>query len=394
MAISDISLTSGMRSNLVSLQSTVKLLDRTQERLSTGKKVNSPLDNPVNYFAAQAHTTRANTISAYKDTMNEAIQTIQSANNAIKQLEALIETARGLGQAASSAAANSVSFTIDSALSAGDVITIGGQAFTAVATGATGTNQFNVEDADGDPLDVDKIVSNLAAKINQNEEAGAFGEGNLKAVVSGNQITLTSVSTDKAITTVDVVDANGLSGVTVDTEVTSERTTYAEQYEEILVQFDSLAGTGGYKGINLLTNDTLSVGFEGGSISVKGFNAYASDMGINTSGEAKATLGGDSYVKWAIGSDIKFDLNNLEKGVKELKAQASKLSSALSVINIQLDFSTAKINTLITGADKLTAADTNEEGANMLMLQTRQSLSTSALSMSAQAAQSVLQLFQ
>jgi flagellin-like hook-associated protein FlgL len=79
MAISDISLTSGMRSNLVSLQSTVKLLDRTQERLSTGKKVNSPLDNPVNYFAAQAHTTRANTISAYKDTMNEAIQTIQSA---------------------------------------------------------------------------------------------------------------------------------------------------------------------------------------------------------------------------------------------------------------------------------------------------------------------------
>jgi len=51
------------------------------------------------------------------------------------------------------------------------------------------------------------------------------------------------------------------------------------------------------------------------------------------------------------------------------------------------------INTLTQGADKLTAADMNEEGANMLMLQTRQSLGTTALSLSAQAAQSVLRLF-
>jgi flagellin len=393
MSISDISLTSGMRSNLISLQNTVDLMDRTQERLSTGKKVNSALDNPVNYFAAQSHTTRANTISSYKDSMNEAIQTIQAANDAITSLESLIETARGLGQAASSASANSVGFSVNTAISAGDVITIGGTAFTAVATGASGTTEFNVEDSDGDALDVDKIVSNLAAKINQNEETGTYGEGNLKAVVSGNQITLTSVSTGKAITSTDIIDAGSLD-VTVDDEVTSERSTYADQYEEILVQIDSLAGTGGYKGVNLLTNDTLSVGFEGGSVSVKGFNAYASDMGINTTGEAKATLGGDEFVKWATASNIKFDLNNLEKGVKELKSQSSKLSSALSVINTQLDFSTAKIETLTEGADNLTAADSNEEGANMLMLQTRQSLSTSALSMAAQSAQSVLKLFQ
>ena len=77
----------------------------------------------------------------------------------------------------------------------------------------------------------------------------------------------------------------------------------------------------------------------------------------------------------------------------KLKEESSKLSSSLSVINIQQDFSTAKINLLTTGADNLTAADANEEGANMLMLQTRQSLSTTALSLSAQAAQSVLKLF-
>jgi len=155
-----------------------------------------------------------------------------------------------------------------------------------------------------------------------------------------------------------------------------------------------LAGTGGYKGNNLLTNDTLTVGFEGGSISVKGFNAYASDMKINTTGAAKKSVTGTVNVKWAVASDIKFDLNNLDKGVAKLKSESSNLSSALSVINIQQDFSTSKINLLTTGANDLTAADSNEEGANMLMLQTRQSLSTTALSLSSQAAQSVLKLFQ
>jgi len=70
MALNDISLTSGMRSNLVQLQSTVTLLDRTQERLATGKKVNNPLDNPINFFAAQGHLTRAADITQYKDGMS------------------------------------------------------------------------------------------------------------------------------------------------------------------------------------------------------------------------------------------------------------------------------------------------------------------------------------
>jgi flagellin len=388
MAISDISLTSGMRNNLVSLQNTVNLLDRTQSRLASGKKVNSALDNPINYFAAQSHLSRANDISSYKDAMAEGIQTIQAANNGITSIKALIETARGLGQAALNSSANSVGFTL-TAMASGNVVTVGGTAFSAVNTGASTATQFNVQDADGNALTVDEIVSNLAAKINQNKETGTFGD--IKAVVSGNRITLTSIATDKAITGTSVVSSSG--SITIDSKVTSERGTYALQYESIMTQIDSLAGTGGYKGNNLLTNDTLSVGFEGGSISVKGFNAYVSDMGVNTTGAAKATVAGTENVKWAIASDIKFDVNNLDKGIAKLKEQSSNLSSALSVINIQQDFSTAKINMLTKGADNLTAADANEEGANMLMLQTRQSLSTTALSLSAQAAQSVLKLF-
>jgi flagellin-like hook-associated protein FlgL len=391
MAISDISLTSGMRNNLVSLQQTVNLLDRTQSRLSSGKKVNSALDNPINYFAAQSHLSRATDISNYKDSMAEAIQTIQSANNGITSIKSLIETARGLGQAALNASANSVGFTL-TGMASGNIVTVGGVGFSAVNTGASGATQFNVQDADGNNLTVDEIVSNLAAKINSNTESGA--QGDIKAVVNGNRITLTSIATDKAITSTTVVTSSGT--ISVDSKVTAERSTYAAQYETIMTQIDSLAGTGGYKGNNLLTNDTLSVGFEGGSISVKGFNAYVSDMKVNTNGRADYTssLGTASdNTKWALATNIKVDLNNLDKGVAKLKEESSKLSSALSVINVQQDFSTAKINVLTTGANNLTAADANEEGANMLMLQTRQSLSTTALSLSAQAAQSVLKLF-
>ena len=59
MAMNSVTLTSGMRQNLFSLQQTSKMMETTQNRLSTGKRVNSALDDPINFFAAQAHTQRA-----------------------------------------------------------------------------------------------------------------------------------------------------------------------------------------------------------------------------------------------------------------------------------------------------------------------------------------------
>jgi len=76
-----------------------------------------------------------------------------------------------------------------------------------------------------------------------------------------------------------------------------------------------------------------------------------------------------------------------------LRSQAQTFGSQLSTVQIRQDFTKAMINTLQTGADGLVLADTNQEGANLLALQTRQSLSTTALSLSAQADQAVLRLF-
>src|SRR6185369_8179094 len=100
MAISDISLTAGMRNNLLGLQKTAHQLSTTQDRLSSGKKVNTALDNPTNFFAAQAANNRASDLGDRKDSMSEAVQTIKSADNGISAITALIQSAKGLASAA------------------------------------------------------------------------------------------------------------------------------------------------------------------------------------------------------------------------------------------------------------------------------------------------------
>ena len=48
--MSSIVLSASVRQNLLSLQSTADLLSTTQNRLATGNKVNSALDNPDKLF--------------------------------------------------------------------------------------------------------------------------------------------------------------------------------------------------------------------------------------------------------------------------------------------------------------------------------------------------------
>ena len=100
MAISEISLTASMRSNLLSLQSTQKLMDTTQDRLSTGKKVNSAMDNPTNYFTAQSLTARANDLDALMDSIGQAISTLETADQGITTLTDFVEQAKSLANSA------------------------------------------------------------------------------------------------------------------------------------------------------------------------------------------------------------------------------------------------------------------------------------------------------
>ena len=96
MPISDITLSGGMRSDLVQLQLVSALQARTTERLSTGKRVNSATDDPSAYFAAQDHLRHASDLAARKADMGEALKGITSANAGITAITSLIEQAKGL----------------------------------------------------------------------------------------------------------------------------------------------------------------------------------------------------------------------------------------------------------------------------------------------------------
>lgn len=426
MAINDISLTSGMRSNLLSLQNTVSLLDRTQERLATGKKVNSAIDNPVSYFASESLTARASSIDSLKDSMGQAVSTISAANEGITSITALIEQAKGIAQSALStqmtpdaivdgAATKSITYatvTMDvSGYQATETVTVDGQTFTGGSgwdgtaadlaadinanTTLTGLGYsaavvdgdvvVSISGADVDAADISATVTGYVETPNAHSETWSItadgtqytGTGATAAAAASDLQTNLLAGTNVATAT---VTAANVVNVTFDPGTDESFASLVSQYNTILTQLTALAEDSGYKGKNLLSSDTLTVKFEGADLAVVGFDASATGLQIGTA-------------TWASETDITTSINELDNAFDTLRSESSKLSGNLSIVTVRQDFSTKMINTLTEGADKLTLADSNEEGANMLMLQTRQSLSTTALSLSAQAAQSVLQLF-
>ena len=94
--MSDIVLTAGVRANLLQLQSTAATITNTQTKLATGKRVNSALDNPINFFTAQGLSNRANDLSNLLDSTSTAINTIQAANNGITSITKLVQSAQAL----------------------------------------------------------------------------------------------------------------------------------------------------------------------------------------------------------------------------------------------------------------------------------------------------------
>src|ERR1700730_863173 len=98
--MSDITLSAGIRQNLLSLQDTAANLTTTQEDLSTGKKVNTAFDSPTSYFTSQSLTNRASDLSALLDQIGQAQQTLDAANNGLSGLTSLLEQALSTAQQA------------------------------------------------------------------------------------------------------------------------------------------------------------------------------------------------------------------------------------------------------------------------------------------------------
>jgi len=98
--MSGIVLSASVRQNLLSLQSTADLLASTQNRLSTGRSVNSALDNPTNFFTAQSLDNRASDINNLLDGIANGVQVLQAANTGLTSLQKLIDSAKSIANQA------------------------------------------------------------------------------------------------------------------------------------------------------------------------------------------------------------------------------------------------------------------------------------------------------
>lgn len=206
------------------------------------------------------------------------------------------------------------------------------------------------------------------------------------ASTSSDIITITG--TGNATTTLGLVGTNNgvYTPTPTVTSVNDQRADYQAEYNETIAQIDMLARDSSYNGVNLLFGDSLKVVFnEDGSsmLNIEGVDFSSAGLGL-------LPLNGDDFQ-----NNITTDavLARVDAALRTLRTQAATFGTKLGTVETRQNFTKSLIQTLETGADNLVLADTNEEGANMLALQTRQSLSTTALSLSAQADQAVLRLF-
>ncbi len=287
--MSDVALSASIRNNLLSLQRTNNLLDRTQDRLASGKRVNNALDDAVAFFQAKTISERSIDLNARKNEIDQAISSLKAAVNGI-----------------------------DAA---------------------------------------DKVTKQLKAII-------------------------TSAKTATA----------------------KERVSLRDQFNTLAKQLSELIGDASYQGLNLLNSSgsKLTVSFSTNSTSkmdILGRNLRVSKL-ITGAAAALGSVAATQVVTLAWSSAPSIVLSLFDQGIKILDAAISTLRNAASSVGAnvtflqtRLDFSKEYVRIMDDGAGKLTLADINEEGANLVSLQTRQQLGLQALSFAGESERSILQLF-
>ena len=369
-AMSDISLTASMRSNLLSLQNTQSLMDRTQERLSTGKKVNSAIDNPSSYYTAQSLNNRASDLSALLDSMGQAIQTIKAANEGIETITSFAEQAK--------AVANTALDTADV-----DQIKSSQKQFNELLKQidqlADDSGYKGVNLLEGDELTVTFNEYRSSSISIQGEKADSASLG-LTEATEWDKVSAETTAALGKVETAEAVDINA------DGDVTAKKGALDTAEQNLQ---DEIDGTNDPDEVERLTGlrDAAKVAYE---------EALAAAQAKKDEGIAAAQKEYAAAQKEDIKNNkeiITTSITQIEGAINTLRAMASTYGNNYSIVQNRQDFTDSLINVLTEGADNLTLADMNEESANMLALQTRQQLAINSLSLASQASQAVLKLF-
>ena len=414
MSLSNITLSSSVRQNLLSLQDTASLLSTTQTRLATGKKVNSALDNPTNFFTASGLDARASDIGNLLDSIGNGVQVLQAANTGITSLSKLVDTAKSIanqalqqprgystkasavhrrcGRLYTTASASDINqgalagavFTFTTTAGIAATITVGATAVAYNATAKTATVK-SLDDLNQalSPAGVNLTASITAAQkltfTSTNDGASQkITQAGTRDRCCGRYLEISATRLGRPLGTVVAAIADAVSQ--------TARSSLVAQYNQIIQQITTTAQDASFNGVNLLNGDTLKLVFNetGKSTStITGVTFDPNGLGL------KSLTNGTDFIDNAATNSV---LTALNTASTTLRSQASAFGANLSIVQIRQDFSKNLINVLQTGSSNLTLADSNEEAANSQALSTRQSIAVSALALANQSNQSVLQL--
>ncbi|EME70284.1 flagellin-like protein [Paramagnetospirillum caucaseum] len=519
--MSDVTLTSAVRSNLLALQSTQGLVNRTQGRLSTGLKVGSAIDDPVAYFQSKALSDRASDFQGKKDNIDQGVSSLSTALQGISGVSTLVKQLKGLAlnaQSASSAQIGSLvqqfnalrsqldNLALDTQYQGQNLVAGAGQTLTVSFSNLTGST-LEVTSVDvrvgATGLNISKAVtSNGGFQLNfQDASSVSLGEGVVRTTYAGTAVALTSglytFSYGSAVMSFTVYSAGSLTEQGTDFQAFTTTTAVANgdsfafrvSTEANGDTFDITAGSvqngnrlaieysgsasGGISAAAIAIGSTITVGFNGltgsglasgnytfsyagetlsftvGSAGNTGTtftttdtftNGVSSALSLtlgtaggvgtgsllvgNSTGSLTAATGKVRGVAFASGGDLTIAygaqvssrqtltnvsgqyvldskltgvvqglVTKLDENLQTLRAHAQNLGTNVALLNTRLDFTKNYVDLLQSGSGKLTLADLNEEGANLLALQTRQQLGIQALSFAGQNEKSILSLF-
>ena len=157
-----------------------------------------------------------------------------------------------------------------------------------------------------------------------------------------------------------------------------------------LTTVTSFSSGGAFNGSGINATTGLILGVVSGAQIFNVGTGAADVRAINTAGNFQS---GVDFIGEGLPADVDNIVADMDAALQTLRSESQKLGSNVALLQTRLDFTERYTNTLEGGADKLTLADLNEEGANLLALQTRQQLGISALAFAGQSEQGILQLF-
>ena len=515
--MSDVTLSASVRQSLLSLQNTTSLVERTQNRLSTGLRVSSAIDDPVAFFQSKSLSDRASDFLEKKDGIDQGISTVTSALDGVESIEALVKQMKGISNSMKSATDAQIADLVtqfndlrsqinnlaaDATYQGSNLINGTGQtlsvefsertasllnvnsvdlrsgtaglnlavnayttsdsfvSFSTLAGATTSGNEFQNRFLETD--DNISLTYNGSSKTFSAGETVAFtyGTGSVFNFVNSTAQALTVANGDAI--TVDITTALNTVAAGSLGLLATQTTNLSLAYDCQVVQMacaNTAAGTltvtyQGTSTITVSTSEGLTFDFDGTSValnttsaivlsagkvftidvvgagnsaaatpqSFSGFyvkitsqggaggitagdgnarvtsNALTYGIAINNGASATIASGGGDlsvtgFVKAGDTTKINEVIDQLDSALTTLRTQAQTLGSNVALLNTRLSFTEQYTNTLQSGADKLTLADINEEGANLLALQTRQQLGIQSLSLAAQAEASILSLF-